>query len=128
VIPKEVTRAYYNNCDLCLVPLAPLPVFDAALPSKMFEIMACARPVLVQSRGEAAWHIERSGAGWTVPPGDAQALAEAIATVAGLPPDQLAAAGGRGRAYAGEHFNRDALASRYLDLLRRVAAGDRSAP
>ncbi|HKP75219.1 MAG TPA: glycosyltransferase family 4 protein, partial [Longimicrobiaceae bacterium] len=43
-IPKEATRAFYNACDVCLVPLAPVPVFQETVPSKLFEILACERP------------------------------------------------------------------------------------
>lgn len=45
-IPKEQTRAFYNACDLNVVPLAPIPIFAETIPSKIFEVMACQRPVL----------------------------------------------------------------------------------
>ncbi len=126
-LPKDATRAFYNACDLCLVPLADLPVFDAALPSKMFEMMACGRPILVQSRGEAAWHMRQSGAGWAVDPGDSDALATSIEAAARLPEAERREMGLRGRAYAGLHFNRDALAAKYLEVLQGLAQGGRRA-
>jgi glycosyltransferase involved in cell wall biosynthesis len=53
-IEKSQTRAFYNACDLCLVPLAPVPIFNETVPSKIFEVMACERPVLASVAGEAA--------------------------------------------------------------------------
>lgn len=125
VIPKEETRAFYNACDLCLVPLAALPVFEGALPSKMFEMMACGRPVLAQSTGEAALHLARSGAGWSVAPGDAAALAGAIGRIAGMSPEERHTAGAGGVEYVGRHFNRDALAARFLEVLRALSSDGR---
>ena len=70
-VPKELTRAFYNSCDACLVPLAPLPIFAGALPTKLFEIMACGRPVVASAAGLVPDALRDSGAGWAVPPGDA---------------------------------------------------------
>jgi len=72
VIPKALSRAFYNTCDVCLVPLASLPVFQETIPSKLFEIMACERPVIGGVDGEARSIIEASGAGVAIPPGDAR--------------------------------------------------------
>jgi len=104
------------------VPLAALPVFEGALPSKMFEMMACGRPVLAQSTGEAALHLARSGAGWSVAPGDASALAGAIGRIAGMSPEERHTAGAGGVEYVGRHFNRDALAARFLEVLRALSS------
>jgi colanic acid biosynthesis glycosyl transferase WcaI len=124
-IPKERTRAFYNNCDTCLVPLAPLPIFAGALPTKFFEIMACGRPVIAAASGEVPAALAASGAGWAVPPGDPEALAEAISRMARLPEAERAAMGSRGTRYVGERFHRGVLAERYLAVLEAAAGADR---
>lgn len=120
-IPKEQTRAFYNACDLNLVPLAPIPIFAETIPSKIFEVMACERPVLAAVAGEAARIVRESDAGAVTPPGDAEAMAAAIEQLARLAPDQREAMGTRGRAYVRREFNRETLAQSYLDILERVA-------
>lgn len=120
-IRKEQTPAFYNACDLCLVPLAPFPVLQETVPSKIFEVMACERPVLAAVAGEAARIVERSGGGWVVPPGDARALADAVLEMRALPAEEHAALGRRGREYVSRHYSRDALAAHYLEVL--TAAG-----
>lgn len=120
-IPKAATRAFYLNCDCCLVPLAPIPVFADVLPSKCFEIMACGRPVIASAAGQVALLLRESGAGWAVPPGDGAALAGALARLARLPPEERAAMGARGTHYVSRHFHRGVLAARYLRVLRAVA-------
>jgi glycosyltransferase involved in cell wall biosynthesis len=121
-IDKEQTRAFYNACDLCLVPLAPVPIFSETVPSKLFEIMACERPVLASVAGEAAEVVARSGGGRVSPPGDDEALAAAVLEFRGMDPQLRQAMGARGREYVRGHYDREALAARYLEILHEVAA------
>ena len=120
-IPKEQTRAFYNNCDACLVPLAPLPIFAGALPTKLFEIMACGRPIVASASGLVPEALAESGAGWSVPPGSPEELAQALSRLARLPAAERAAMGARGVRYVGERFHRGVLADRYLTVLRAAA-------
>jgi colanic acid biosynthesis glycosyl transferase WcaI len=120
-IPKEATRAFYNACDLCLVPLAPFPVLRETIPSKIFEVMACERPVLACLGGEGARVVEESGAGRVVPPGDAPAIAEAVLRLSATSPQELSRMGSAGRSYVAERYAREALAARYLEILEGVA-------
>jgi len=120
-IPKEHTRAFYNCCDVCLVPLAPYPILQETVPSKIFEVMACERPVLAALAGEGACIVQGAGAGLVVPPGDPEALADAVLALRDMPAAERAAMGKRGRLHVAEHFSRDVLAARYLEILGRVA-------
>jgi len=124
-IPKNLTRAFYNNCDACLVPLAPLPIFAGALPTKLFEIMACGRSVIASASGEVPKVLHESGGGWAVAPGDAGALADAVVRLATLAPRERAAMGRKGREYVAQRFHRGALAERYLGLLKLAATRPR---
>ena len=119
-IPKERTRAFYNACDVCLVPLAPYPILQETVPSKIFEVMACERPVLAALAGEGACIVRDAGAGVVVPPGDPDALADAVLALRDAPAAERAAMGRRGREHVAEHFSRDALAARYLEILERA--------
>jgi colanic acid biosynthesis glycosyl transferase WcaI len=120
-IAKESTRSFYNACDLCLVPLAPVPIFSETVPSKIFEVMACQRPLLASVAGEAARVVAASDAGLVTPPGDADALADGILRARSLSAPERSAMGRRGRRYVAAHYNRETLADRYLEILERVA-------
>jgi glycosyltransferase involved in cell wall biosynthesis len=120
-IPRHRTRAFYNACDACLVPLAPIDIFQETIPSKIFEIMACARPVLASLSGEGARIVEEAGCGLTAPPGDARSIAVALRRLREMDPVARDAMGRSGRAYVTQHYERRALAYRYLDLLERVS-------
>ncbi len=95
--------------DACLVSLRRIPLFRAALPSKLYEAMAGARPILLAVDGEARQLIvEKAAAGIYVEPGDAAMLAEAILALRAQP-DRALDLGLRGRAFVERHFDRDRL-------------------
>jgi colanic acid biosynthesis glycosyl transferase WcaI len=119
-IPKTATRAFYNACDVCLVPLANFPILQETIPSKIFEVMACERPVVASLAGEAARVVRESGGGVVAAPGDPRAIADAVLRLRDTPAAERAAMGAAGRAYVSAHFAREALADRYLEILERV--------
>lgn len=116
-IPKEATRAFYNACDVCLVPLAAVPVFQETVPSKLFEILACERPVVASLEGEGRAIVEASGAGVVRGPGDPASIADGIRAIRAMDEAQRAEMGRAGRAYVERRFSRAALAERYLEVL-----------
>ena len=121
-IHREQTRAFYNSIDVCLIPLAPVSIFQETVPSKIFEAMACARPVLASLTGEAEAIVNASGGGITVRPGDAAAIANGILKLRAMTPAERAAMGEKGRDYVLTNYRRESLADRYLDVLQDVAS------
>lgn len=77
-VPKDRARAYINAADLCLVTLLDIPLFDGALPTKLFDYMACNKPVLCGVQGEAKRLIDEAQAGFTFAPNDEKQLADLI--------------------------------------------------
>lgn len=120
-ITRNETRAFYNNCDVCLVPLAPVPIFSETIPSKIFEVMACERPLIASVRGEGGAIVELSGGGVRTDPGDVGALANAILSVRAMSEDDREAMGQRARRYVAAHYDRVALADKYFEILKMVA-------
>jgi glycosyltransferase involved in cell wall biosynthesis len=120
-IPKEQTRAFYNACDTCLVPLAPLTLFRDAVPTKLLEVMACEIPVVAALEGHAADMIQHAGAGVVARPGDARSIADSILAVKGWGEERRRRAGRAGREAVASEFGRDQITERYLELLASVA-------
>jgi colanic acid biosynthesis glycosyl transferase WcaI len=103
-----------------LVPLINTPLMAGALPSKLFEIMACGLPTVLSSpAGEASRLLESADAGIWAPPGDARALAEAIRSLA-ADRARCAQFGRNGREYVQQHYNRAEIARRFLQELERL--------
>jgi glycosyltransferase involved in cell wall biosynthesis len=61
--------------------------------------------------------------GWLTPPGDAKALADAIATALALPAEERAAMGARGSAFVRVRYSREAMCRATLQVYLRVVDG-----
>jgi glycosyltransferase involved in cell wall biosynthesis len=123
-VSRENVPVLYRSADVCLVPLRAVPLFRAFIPSKMFEILACGRPVLASLEGESAQILGESGAAVVVPPEDVDAIAAAVRQLA-ADPALCARLARRGRPYVAAHFDREVLGERYLAILERVAGDAR---
>jgi colanic acid biosynthesis glycosyl transferase WcaI len=107
--PHDLMPFIISAADACLVSLRKVPLFEGALPSKMYEAMACARPIVLAVDGEARQLIaEQAGAALYVEPESAVALAKAILRLRDQP--ELAQhLGERGREFVKSHFDRNLL-------------------
>ncbi|MFL6203623.1 MAG: glycosyltransferase family 4 protein [Thermoanaerobaculia bacterium] len=114
--PRERIPALLAAADVAVASLGRrLP---GAVPSKIYEAMASARPLLLIAEGEAARRVERAGCGLTVRPGDLEGVREAwtrLATDAGL----RASLGAAGRRAAETEYDRARIAGRLDRFLRR---------
>jgi len=123
VFLPEVSTALVNTvmsaADALLVCLSPDPVFTTFIPSKLFDGMAAARPIVLMVDGEARRVLAESGAGLFVAPGDAAGLAEAVATLA-ADPDARTRMGRAGRAFVSAHYDRREQAARFARLVASV--------
>jgi glycosyltransferase involved in cell wall biosynthesis len=118
-VPKAEVPGLYAAADACLVPLRDVPLFETFVPSKLFEVLAAGRPVIGAVRGEARDILARSGGALLVEPERGDQLADAVDRLR-ADPQLRAELGRRGRAFAEQHYDRDALATRYLELLHDV--------
>lgn len=87
-----------------------------AVPSKLYEAMACGRPVILVAEGEAAEIVKRHKAGIVIEPGDTTALAQAF-TLLRDDPELRFSMGANGREAVRVHFNRALIASKFIDHL-----------
>ena len=75
---KEDLIQIIKKASVCLVPLKNEPLFRHAIPSKLFEYMACGRPVIVSIKGEIEKIIKRANSGLIATPEDADSIAKQI--------------------------------------------------
>jgi len=120
-VPREQVAGVYRESDVCLVPLIDRPVFRTVLPSKMFEIMAMGRPILLSVGGRAEQLLAAAGAGLAVAPENVDAIVAGIRRLAS-DPEARRRMGEAGRAYVAEHYDREVLAARYAGYLAEVCA------
>jgi colanic acid biosynthesis glycosyl transferase WcaI len=93
-----------------------------SMPSKVYEIMASARPLLASAEPgtDVRTLVEETGCGLAVNPQDPDALVDAILRLY-RDPATRAEMGRRGRAEAERAYSKDAVVAQYERLLRSVA-------
>jgi len=114
--PRERVREFLAASDAVLVHLKKTALFEAVIPSKIFETMAAARPIIMGVGGEAGQLVRDAEAGIPIEPENAAELVAAIEKLK-ADPQSAEAMGLRGRAFVEKHFDRNALAEKYLNLL-----------
>jgi glycosyltransferase involved in cell wall biosynthesis len=118
--PKAMMPALLNLAYASIISLRRLDVFRSALPSKMFESMAVAKPLVAALWGEGAEMVEAARCGLVVEPGDPRALRDAVEKLA-ADPELARTLGRQGREYVVAHYDRDAIAEKLRSLLHDVA-------
>ncbi len=96
----EHVSAYLGAATVCIAPFTRGRNEVIGLsPLKIYEYMACARPVVTSAIPGITTLLERSGGGIVVPPDDPEAFAQAVLHVLFFP-DEARAMGERGRRFA----------------------------
>ena len=118
-VPPDQVPALLDAADVCLVPLRDVPLFATFIPSKMFEYLAAAKPVIGSVAGEAEQILREAGA-VVVPMEDTAELADAIAKLAANP-ERRRAMGEQGRSHVEHFFDRSELARQYRKILSELS-------
>lgn len=113
----------YAASDICLVPLKR-GTAQGTFPSKIYTIMAAARPVIASADAdsELAYLVDRAECGWVTPPDDVTGLAEAIRESYREPALREKKAQ-NGYEYVHRHHSRGVVADQYDALIRQIASG-----
>lgn len=123
-VSKNEVKKFYALADVCLVPLRDVPLFESFIPSKMFEMMAMARPIVASVSGETADILQQSGAAIVVRPEDSRAIAESILHLY-RNRNEARAMGEAGRDFVVRNYSRRSLAAAYLEIMEEAIAEHR---
>jgi putative colanic acid biosynthesis glycosyltransferase WcaI len=120
--PEEIVSQSLSSADVHFVGLAR-GLSGYVVPSRLYGIMAAARPVIVSAEAdsETARLVTEVGCGLVVPPGRPDLSARAIREVESGQYD-LDELGRRGLEYVRGEGNRTVAVGRYRDLIVRLAA------
>jgi glycosyltransferase involved in cell wall biosynthesis len=105
----------YAECHALL-----LPTRFEGMPTVVLEAMANARPAFVSDVGAAGELVSESN-GYLLPPGDAQALYDALIRFSERSNSERAQLGATGYALARERFTWEAVTEDFIKLFREVA-------
>lgn len=116
--PRESVPSLLAAADIAIVPLKRrLP---GAVPSKIYEAMGAAVPIVLVAGGEPADIVQAARAGVAVAPDDPAGLTAALEALAG-DSELRSALGKAGRQAAETRFNRRIIAEKFMRFLGESA-------
>lgn len=121
-LPKAEMPMVLASSDCLLIHLKKTDLFATVIPSKIFEAMAMERPLIMGVQGESADIVKDSGAGIGMESDNEQQLVDAVLKLKD-DDDLRNRLCVNGRKFVGQHFTRDSLAKKMLDVMEQVANG-----
>ena len=109
--PRDEMPALVAAADI--IPVTLKTELPGAVPSKLYEAMASARPIVLVATGEPADIVRRNEVGLVVAPGDVQGLVAALRTLA-ADPALRARLGENGRRCAEREYDRGRIIARFM--------------
>jgi len=119
-VPMAEVGHYLAAADCALVHLRSDPLFSITIPSKTQAYMAAGKPIIMAVEGDAAKLVIESGCGIVVPPGDPDALAEAICNLAAKSPAKRLAMARAAAHFYSRNLSVAAGVDRFVILFRRL--------
>lgn len=116
-VPHEQMPAILASMDVALISLKTR--IRGAVPSKIYEAMACGIPILLVGEGEARGILKGAKAGMVVAPNDLAGLVKAVRELAASP-DRREKLGQAGRKAAEKIYNRTEIIKRFETELFRM--------
>lgn len=117
-VAKQKIADFINASDICTAVLKP--VFTTTYPNKVFDYMACAKPIILPINGACRrLVIDEARAGIFTEPGNAKQFKKAIIQLY-TNPAQAKQLGENGYQFVTQNFDRQRLAKKYLEILSNL--------
>ncbi len=121
-VPKAKISMAMAQADAFIYGLRDIPLYRYGISlNKLTDYLAAGRPIVFFGRSSYD-PVAEAKAGFSVPPGDPPAIADAIEKLIDLSPAERKAMGGRGREYLMDNHNIPSLADRFLGILQKAPA------
>jgi colanic acid biosynthesis glycosyl transferase WcaI len=78
VLSREAVAELLSQADVLILPLAKFKKPYRGFSSKLYEYQAAGKPIICCADGQPAEHVQMTGSGLVVKPGDYEALAKAV--------------------------------------------------
>ena len=118
-MPKDEMAAVTASADICTAVLMKNDTFKTVYPNKVFDYMACGKPVVLAIDGLIRELVESEDAGVFAEPENPEAIASAVTRLVDNP-DLAAEMGTKGRTFTVDRFDRRRMAMEYLETLNIV--------
>ncbi len=116
---RENIRGLISKSDVCLATTKKIGLTRGTLPVKIFEYMACEKPVIAAVHGEVADLIKKAKAGIVVEPENSELMADAILTLYNNP-DLRKEMGRNGRDFVMKNYSREKIVELFEKELKKL--------
>lgn len=126
-LPYQEMPALLAAVDAVPLPQLAVPFAESQLPAKALDAMAMARALVASRVGDLPDLLGEGSRGWLVPPGDAGALAGALAEMAANPMERARRGAAARDWFLAEASNR-AIRARLVPLIEQARSAHRHRP
>lgn len=121
-IPKQSVPRFLDGVDIAYIGWHPNPLYRFGIsPNKLMDYMMAGKPV-VHSVSAGNDPVAEAGCGFTVPPGDAAAVAQAILKLSAMSEAQRKLLGAAGKAFILKNQTYPFLAANFLAATAKSGA------
>lgn len=121
-IPKQSIPRFLDDVDIAYIGWHPNPLYRFGIsPNKLMDYMMAGKPV-VHSVSAGNDPVAEAGCGFTVPPGDAAAVAQAILKLSAMSEAQRKLLGAAGKAFILKNQTYPFLAANFLAATAKSGA------
>jgi lipopolysaccharide/colanic/teichoic acid biosynthesis glycosyltransferase/glycosyltransferase involved in cell wall biosynthesis len=113
-----------QQADVCLATTIGGDFSASTVPVKVFDYMACGKPIVAAVGGDGRTVIERSRGGVVVEPGDGRALASAVVSLIN-DAERRRELGAHGREFVSREYSRAVLAEKMERILSECASREK---
>jgi len=119
-VSKEKVGDFINASDVCMAILKKTDTFKTVYPNKVFDYMSCKKPSLVTIDGITRELIEDAKSGYYAEPGNVDVFCKVVKKFLSASDKEIEEMGEYGYKYVQNHFDRNAIAKKYLILLKNI--------
>jgi len=123
LVDRERIPEILDSATVGLAPIKDSPELDYAIPTKLYEYMACSLPVVATGRGEIKRFTTDTDVGIHTEP-DPESIAVAIETLLENP-EKRVAMGQDGHRVVSEEYDRQAIAGQLGEVFRTLTVSER---
>jgi len=120
-VSKDKVGDFINASDVCMAILKKTDTFKTVYPNKVFDYMSCKKPSLVTIDGITRKLIEDANSGLYAEPENSDAFYTIIEKFLSTSNSSMQEMGESGYKYVKEHFDREALSRRYINIIKNLS-------
>lgn len=120
-VPKHEVVDYINASDVCMAILKKTDTFKTVYPNKVFDYMSCKKPVFVTIDGITRDLIHEANCGLYAEPENLEEFKKIVDNFLNMNNEELQNFGENGYSYVKEKFDREKLAERYIEIIKKVS-------